>query len=78
MTLEAELLDLDSATLAQAPVVQAPVQAFQTLSDAVDDCQRQKVRQALSLSGDNWASAARMLGLDSSNLHKLARRLGLK
>ena len=35
-------------------------------------------RQALSLSGDNWASAARMLGLDSSNLHKLARRLGLK
>lgn len=78
MTLEAELLDLDSATLAQAPVPEVPAPAFQSLSDAVDDCQRQKVRQALSLSGDNWASAARMLGLDSSNLHKLARRLGLK
>lgn len=78
MTLEAELLDLDSTTLAQAPVPEVPAPAFQSLSDAVDDCQRQKVRQALSLSGDNWASAARMLGLDSSNLHKLARRLGLK
>jgi anaerobic nitric oxide reductase transcription regulator len=32
----------------------------------------------LSLSGDNWASAARILEIDPSNLHKLARRLRLK
>jgi anaerobic nitric oxide reductase transcription regulator len=51
---------------------------FQPLGEAVDDYQRQKIRQALSLSGENWASAARLLEVDPSNLHKLARRLGLK
>jgi len=32
----------------------------------------------LARGGDNWANAARDLDLDPSNLHKLARRLGLK
>jgi anaerobic nitric oxide reductase transcription regulator len=32
----------------------------------------------LELCADNWASAARLLELDPSNLHKLARRLRLK
>ena len=51
---------------------------FQPLGEAVDDYQRKKILQALSLSGENWASAARILEVDPSNLHKLARRLRLK
>ncbi|SDQ64078.1 anaerobic nitric oxide reductase transcription regulator [Pseudomonas sp. UC 17F4] len=80
ITLEPQVLDLDSAPAA-APVADqgAPTAlAFSSLSEAVDACQRQAIAQALRLSGDNWASAARLLALDPSNLHKLARRLRLK
>ncbi|MNJ64957.1 Nitric oxide reductase transcription regulator NorR2 [compost metagenome] len=80
ITLEPEVLDLDSAPAA-APLADQPVAAslaHPSLSDAVDACQRQAIAQALRLSGDNWASAARLLAVDPSNLHKLARRLRLK
>jgi anaerobic nitric oxide reductase transcription regulator len=36
------------------------------------------IRDALDRSDGNWAEAARDLGLDRSNLHRLARRLGLR
>jgi anaerobic nitric oxide reductase transcription regulator len=48
------------------------------LAVAVTDCQRQLILAALAASGDNWAEAARRLATDASNLHRLARRLGLK
>ena len=38
----------------------------------------QAIRQALDANQGNWAMAARALDVDASNLHKLARRLGLK
>ncbi len=47
------------------------------LREAVDDYQRDLVTQALTESDGNWAEAARKLGLDRGNLHRLARRLGL-
>jgi anaerobic nitric oxide reductase transcription regulator len=83
MTLEPEILDLDSAMGGQGVVVESPLDEtadapFQPLGEAVDDYQRKKILQALSLSGENWASAARILEIDPSNLHKLARRLRLK
>ena len=83
LTLEPQLLDLDSTAGHQpAPVERSrevPTDApFQALGDAVDECQREKIRQALGQSADNWASAARLLQIDPSNLHKLARRLGMK
>jgi len=83
MTLEPEILDLDSAmgsqgAVAELPLNVAPDLPFQPLGEAVDDYQRQKILHALSLSGENWASAARLLEVDPSNLHKLARRLRLK
>jgi anaerobic nitric oxide reductase transcription regulator len=83
MTLEPEILDLDSAMGAPGAMVE-PLEAlladapFQPLGEAVDDYQRKKILQALALSGENWASAARILEVDPSNLHKLARRLRLK
>ncbi|WP_210639073.1 MULTISPECIES: nitric oxide reductase transcriptional regulator NorR [unclassified Pseudomonas] len=84
MTLEPQVLDLDvnaNATSAQA-MLQAPLQALdsplQPLGEAVDACQRQAILKALERCGQNWAGAARLLEVDPSNLHKLARRLGLK
>ena len=48
------------------------------MHQVVEASQRQAIRHALALHQDNWAAAARQLGLDASNLHKLARRVGLK
>jgi anaerobic nitric oxide reductase transcription regulator len=55
--------------------VEAPLRS---LSVTVDECQRQAILKALERCGQNWAGAARLLEIDPSNLHKLARRLGLK
>jgi anaerobic nitric oxide reductase transcription regulator len=92
-TLSADLLDL-SADDAAAPVATAlpgitlanasqsnasQAQAPRlSLRARVDALQRQAIGQAVAESHGNWATAARQLGLDASNLHKLARRLGLK
>ncbi|WP_255725155.1 helix-turn-helix domain-containing protein, partial [Photobacterium sp. OFAV2-7] len=40
--------------------------------------QEQYIRQALDVNDNNWAATARQLGIDSGNLHRLAKRLGLK
>ncbi|MEG1343723.1 MAG: sigma 54-interacting transcriptional regulator, partial [Pseudomonas sp.] len=83
ITLEPEVLDLDSAELV-APCAEQPAQIAEqplphaSLSEAVDACQRQTIVRALELCADNWASAARLLQIDPSNLHKLAKRLRLK
>ena len=87
VTLEAALLDLDAegggmprAPLAAAAAEESPVPATAggPLRDAVDACQRQAIAQALARHQGNWARAARDLEVDASNLHKLARRLGIK
>jgi anaerobic nitric oxide reductase transcription regulator len=48
------------------------------MQQIVEASQRQAIRQALSQHQGNWAASARQLGLDASNLHKLAKRVGLK
>ena len=67
---------------ALAPVAEASAQPLEAqivpLREAVDNAQRQAIVQALEARGENWAQAARLLDVDSSNLHKLARRLKLK
>ncbi|WP_211214750.1 nitric oxide reductase transcriptional regulator NorR [Chitiniphilus shinanonensis] len=84
VTLEPDLLDLDPgqlpATPSAAPGVTPPVAPAMPLPmrDLVAACQRQAIEQSLAASQGNWAAAARLLELDSSNLHKLAQRLGLK
>jgi len=84
LTLEPELLDLESAALdGPAPsVTAAATPAAETsvlpLREAIDACQREAIGRALEASGENWAQAARLLELDPSNLHKLARRLKMK
>jgi anaerobic nitric oxide reductase transcription regulator len=89
VTLEPAHLDLDLSPDGHVPPAdfaaaadraedQAGEAADLPLKPALEAYQRQLIRQALARCGDNWASAARVLGLDASNLHKLARRLGMK
>ena len=49
-----------------------------SLREAVATCQRQTISSALDASGGNWVKAAKKLNIDASNLHKLARKLGMK
>ena len=49
-----------------------------SMREAVLATQREVIEQALAHHRGAWAAAARDLQLDPSNLHKLARRLGLK
>ncbi|MCE9686963.1 nitric oxide reductase transcriptional regulator NorR [Shewanella sp. AS16] len=49
-----------------------------SLKQATDEFQADYIRQTLTQQGDNWAATARSLQLDSGNLHRLAKRLGLK
>ncbi len=81
VTLGAELLDLDrrqSMPLDDVADASGPVDTDLSLRASVDACQRRTIRAALAACDDNWAQAARRLDVDSSNLHKLARRLGMK
>jgi anaerobic nitric oxide reductase transcription regulator len=90
VTLEPALLDLDAdaASVAHAPLdadapavatmPPTPTTAEGPLREAVDACQRLAITQALARHQGNWAQAARTLEVDASNLHKLARRLGIK
>lgn len=84
VTLEPEHLDLDlqPADLPPEEVLGLPDPVTTSgnlpLKTALDAYQRQLIRQTLANCDGNWASAARALELDASNLHKLARRLGMK
>ncbi|WP_299234462.1 helix-turn-helix domain-containing protein [uncultured Halomonas sp.] len=52
--------------------------AAPSLREQVEMIQRRAIREALDACEGRWAAAARRLELDPSNLHKLARRLGIK
>jgi anaerobic nitric oxide reductase transcription regulator len=49
-----------------------------TLADAVDSFKRELVRERLRRHGNNLAAAARSLGMDRGNFHRLLRRLNLR
>ncbi|MDX5372283.1 MAG: nitric oxide reductase transcriptional regulator NorR [Pseudomonadaceae bacterium] len=79
LSLEAQDLDLATAAPAQqAPAPAVAESAAQPLRPALEAYQRQLIQAALRRNADNWAAAARELGLDRANLHRLAVRLGLK
>jgi len=63
-----------------APVVQASEALATTvnLREATEAFQREAITQALESQQNNWAATARALSLDVANLHRLAKRLGLK
>ncbi|BDH45401.1 anaerobic nitric oxide reductase transcription regulator NorR [Salmonella enterica subsp. enterica serovar Choleraesuis] len=76
--LEPAATDTSVTASTVSSVASAPQFALaNSLRDATLEFQRQQIKQALSQEG-NWAAAARRLDLDVANLHRLARRLGLK
>lgn len=52
--------------------------AAQNLQSATRDFQRQLITQILKEKGMNWSACAHALELDTGNLHRLAKRLGIK
>jgi anaerobic nitric oxide reductase transcription regulator len=48
------------------------------LRDTLLEFQRKEIQSALQHHAGNWAAAARSLGMHRSNLHHLAKRLGLR
>lgn len=80
-TLVPELLDLEVAQRrpAAVPLVGVTMSAsVQPMKKLLEQTQRRAIQAALEECGQNWAQAAKLLELDSSNLHKLAKRLGIK
>jgi len=83
VSLEADWLDIENhqenpQKTARAAAPTAALSAGDmSLNDAVNACQREVIRAALARHG-SWANTARALGVDPSNLHKLAKKLGLK
>lgn len=94
LTIPAELLDIDLPSDASARTVKlndvpaagsdrGGLTEFESatpgpLREALEQYERQMIERALQTSGNNWAQAARLLDLDPSNLHKRAKKLGLK
>ncbi|WP_437916521.1 GAF domain-containing protein [Sorangium sp. So ce302] len=56
----------------------APAAAAAPLNEQVDAFQRGLIERAVAQQDGNWAAAARSLGMHRSNLHHLAKRLGLR
>lgn len=49
-----------------------------SLRQVTEIFQRQHIKRELSRFHGNWAKASRSMAIDTSNLHKLAKRLGIK
>jgi anaerobic nitric oxide reductase transcription regulator len=49
-----------------------------SLREETRNYQRKIIRRALLKNDGNWAAAARDLGMHRSNLHNLAKRLGMR
>ncbi|MEA1065287.1 nitric oxide reductase transcriptional regulator NorR [Erwinia sp. HR93] len=52
--------------------------ANDTLRHATDEFQRRMLQNTLAENHNNWAASARQLDVNVANLHRLAKRLGLK
>ena len=76
VVIEAEHLDL-VATPA-APALPADVRSAQPLREAVDSFTRMLIKSTVAECDNNWAEAARRLGVQRGNLHRLATRLGVR
>ncbi|MNI77353.1 Regulatory protein LuxO [compost metagenome] len=83
LSLSAADLDLPHDTPDAPPVPEAhtPQPLMQDVGDlrqATEHYQRQLISASLERHQNNWASAARELGLDRANLGRMAKRLGMK
>ncbi len=79
-----DVMDLDPAAVVASareprldPLARKVARGQLSLRDAVEELKRAAVAQTLDETAGNWAEAARRLGMDRSNLHHMAHRLGL-
>ncbi len=70
-------LEGPAASVSQAPPTPAGPLGV-GLREALDEFQGRLIRQTLESFNGNWSATARELQIDSGNLHRLARRLGIK
>lgn len=77
VVLDSSSLELTKTTRAVALPDVVP-EANVPLEVAVDDLKRRRINAAIERTQGNWARAARQLGLDRANLHRMAKRLGLR
>ncbi len=75
--LEAQHFAFPEVTMPPPEASALPV-VKQNLREGTEAFQRETIRQALAQNHHNWAACARMLETDVANLHRLAKRLGLK
>jgi len=73
-----EHLDLPPSGTLPEPPAPAPEETPASLAERVEAFRRSEIRRAVERHGGNWAAAARDLGMHRSNLHHVARRLGLR
>ena len=48
------------------------------MNDALMQFQKKLIAERLAAFDQNWSQTAKSLGIDRGNLHRLAKRLGLK
>ncbi|MBL9016950.1 MAG: nitric oxide reductase transcriptional regulator NorR [Myxococcales bacterium] len=77
VVIEATHVDL-AASHAAAPPSPAEPRQPQPLREAVDSFTRRLIKSTVAECGNNWAEAARRLGVQRGNLHRLATRLGVR
>jgi len=65
------------ASSAREPDVVLP-RGMVTMREAVDDFRRELIADRLAMYGGNRAAAARSLGLDRGNFHRLLKKLGMR
>ncbi|RPE03666.1 nitric oxide reductase transcriptional regulator NorR [Candidatus Pantoea deserta] len=70
-------LEGEASSGAALPLLATP-QPVTSLADATRQFQYEYIKYAYENSGKVWAKTARQLALDPGNLHRLARKLGLK
>jgi anaerobic nitric oxide reductase transcription regulator len=75
--IDVDHLDLPEPELAMPPAASA-TPSVRSLREAVDAFTRDVIASTVVACEDNWAEAARRLGVQRGNLHRLATRLGLR
>lgn len=73
-------INIDGGQTAQGPIPDTigniPMQG--SYNDILDQFQRQLITSTIQQTENNWSRAAKELQMDRSNLHRLAKRLGIK
>ncbi len=78
-----DMLDVESSPRSRslelkASSAAAPSLGSMTMNEALDNYKATLIQEALTNAAGNWSAAARRLGVDRGNLHRMAQRLGLK